>query len=107
MALRRLLLLSVSLLAGLACSSTPSGECQGPQDCGGLPCCWRVVNVTDEGTACQPAQNACVPRLGVDTLTTRLCQTDADCTSGGITTALARCCQESTHPFKACLAGCP
>jgi hypothetical protein len=41
------------------------------------------------------------------TLTTRVCQSDADCTSGGITTALVHCCQETTHSFKACLSACP
>jgi len=59
------------------------------------------------GTSCERSPTACVPVLGVDTLTTRLCQLDADCTSGGISTALTHCCQESTHSFKACLAACP
>jgi len=97
----------VVLVTVLGCSSGPPGECQGPQDCGGNPCCWTVVDVMDRGTICESAPSACVPVLGVDTLTTRLCQTDADCTSGGISTALTHCCQESTHSFKACLAACP
>ena len=97
----------VALATALGCSSSPPGQCQGPQDCGGNPCCWTVINVSDRGTSCETSASACVPVLGVDTLTTRLCQSDADCTAGGITTSLTHCCQESTHSFKACLAFCP
>lgn len=97
--------LALALAAG--CSSGSSGQCEGPQDCGGRPCCWRVVNVQDLGIACEGTADACVPQMGVDTLTTRLCQSDADCTAGGISTALTHCCAQPSHPFKACLSSCP
>jgi hypothetical protein len=103
---RRFLSLAVLPLALLACSASPARECEGPGDCGGNPCCWSVVNVNDQGTACEAAPSACVPVMGVDTLTTRVCQTDADCTSGGISTTLTHCCPATSHPFKACLSGC-
>lgn len=95
-----------AVLISASCSSSPLGVCAGPQDCGGNPCCWRVVNVRDLGTSCEATASGCVPELGVDTLSTRLCETDSDCTSGGITTALKRCCQESGHAFKGCASAC-
>jgi hypothetical protein len=104
---RKLLLLCVVLMTAVGCSSSPAGDCEGPQDCGGNPCCWSVVDVMDRGRTCTMAATACVPVLGVDTLTTRVCQSDADCTAGGISTALTRCCSQSSHAFKACLAACP
>jgi len=94
------------VFGGTPIQSSPLGVCHAPQDCDGNPCCWRVVNVRNLGTSCEATASGCVPEMGVDTLTTRLCETDGDCTSGGITTALTHCCQESGHSFKECAAAC-
>ena len=100
---RRLLLV---VLTSLSCSGSQSGACEGPQDCGGNPCCFRVVDVRELGQSCEPTANGCVPVMGVDTLTTRLCRADGDCTSGGITTTLTHCCQQPGQSFKACSSAC-
>jgi len=78
----------------------------GPQDCGGNPCCWRLVNARDLGRSCEARPDDCVPVMGVDTLTTRLCQADEDCIAGGVTTALTHCCLAPDHAWKACAVAC-
>jgi hypothetical protein len=107
MSLAKLLSLWASLL--LACRSgppVPGLECLDPPDCGGSPCCWSS-SVLGQSSACTAGSGSCVPVLGVDTIKTRLCQVDADCTSGGISSPLSHCCQRSEIPTRACLETCP
>ncbi|HTS81678.1 MAG TPA: hypothetical protein VMH40_13850 [Myxococcaceae bacterium] len=106
---RKCLALGACLWFLAGCGSTPpvpGFECLAPQDCGGSPCCWSH-SILAERSSCTSSPGACVPVLGVDTITTRLCQTDADCTSGGISTTLSHCCQRPEVPNRACLDTCP
>jgi len=98
----RLVVGSVLLLLVSGCGST---ACDGPADCDGNPCCWEA-SVLGQSIACTTSPSGCVPFLGVDTITTRVCHSDADC-SAGISTALAHCCQRSEPPSRACLEECP
>lgn len=84
----------------LGCSKL---ECEGPGECGGNPCCWSSnVEPDDDRTSCSTAPDACVPGFGIDSFVTRACRTDADCTSGGISTAATHCCP-CGQGFLACL----
>jgi hypothetical protein len=90
---------SVALLLG-ACSKV---ECEGPEECGGNPCCWsHDVEPGSERTSCSAAPDACVPGFGIDSGATRTCRTDGDCTAGGISTTAIHCCPASDQPFRAC-----
>jgi hypothetical protein len=92
-ALRASALAAACALAACGGSVKPVNSCAGPADCGGDPCCYEVTPVQSNGQiSCGNSASSCVPEQGVDTFTTRLCTTDADCTAGGVSTQLATCC---------------
>ena len=93
--------MSVALFLVGGCSKL---ECQEPGECGGNPCCWsHNVEPSSEMTSCSAAPDACVPGFGIDSGATRTCRTDADCTSGDISTEFTHCCGIPDRPFQACL----
>jgi hypothetical protein len=82
----------------MCASSCPDGgisaACDGPEDCTGNPCCAQIMANTTSGSSCTTMANACVPTYSIGTQSgqTRVCHVDGDCTSGGVTTNLNRCC---------------
>jgi len=93
--------MSVGLLLLGGCSEF---ECEGPDECGGNPCCWSTnVEPGSERTSCATAPDACVPGFGIDSGATRTCRTDADCTAGGISTDAIHCCPVSDRTFRQCV----
>ncbi len=69
--------------------------CDGPEQCGGNPCCVDVQNAMFNGGAmCTAAPTDCAPtfdiqkRSGMD----RLCHNDNDCTSGAANSQAPNCC---------------
>lgn len=87
----RLLLILAVLTA--ACEAGPLA-CNGPSDCGGNACCLDF-GIGYKGTTnvyCTGAPDACRPVQTVDSVITRMCTRDADCTAGGISTTANRCC---------------
>jgi hypothetical protein len=81
----------------LSCmQSCPDGgipfTCDGPEDCGGDPCCVPFNNGQASGTMCTMQANACVPMLQNLNGQTRMCHADVDCTSGVQNPTLPDCC---------------
>ena len=92
--------MSVVLLLLGGCSKF---ECEGPDECGGNPCCWSTnVEPNSDKTSCSTAQDACVPGFGIDSGATRTCRADGDCTAGGIATEAIHCCPASDQTFRLC-----
>ena len=90
------------LLFVLAGCSNMKMECEEPEQCGGNPCCWSgSIDPDEHGTSGSTAPGACVPAFGVDSFVTRTCHTDADCTSGGVSTEAIHCCKGG-QSFRAC-----
>ena len=83
------------LLALLSFGCEQALPCYGPQDCHGNACCFDFPS-TNLGLGprvyCTTSADACVPANNMDTQTTRLCGTPADCTAGGISTVETICC---------------
>ncbi len=97
-ALRVSALATALALGACGGSVKPVSSCGGPADCGGDPCCYQVTPVQNGGQlSCASSASSCVPEQGVDTFTTRLCTTDADCTAGGVSTQLATCCPSTVQ----------
>ena len=100
--------LAVAALAG--CGQGPLA-CDGPEQCGGNACCFDLpldVNGLGPDVYCTGSPDACLPKTTVSTLTTRLCETDADCVAGGISTVWPYCCPSSVnnHAAKTCGGPC-
>ncbi len=72
--------------------------CDGPSNCTGNACCFDFPTSNlgfGPAVYCTGAADACVPNVTIDTRTTRLCETDADCVAGGISTVWDTCCPSS------------
>lgn len=89
----------VAAMGGLACmASCPDGgvpiTCDGPEDCGGNPCCATITNLTQASVTCSAKASDCAPSLAIQTRsgTARFCHTSADCTSGLGSSTLPDCC---------------
>jgi hypothetical protein len=98
-------LLASGLLAIAAACDSSRLPCYGPADCGGNACCLRIPILAGPITvACGASPDACPPSQTFDMSTTRLCQTEADCTAGGISTSENKCCRASVsgHAAKSC-----
>jgi hypothetical protein len=75
-------------------------ECQGPQHCGGNPCCLTLSSQMPQSIACTNAQTACPPNLDVmGNGMTRLCNVDGDCTAGASSTSYPDCCTVNNQRF--------
>ena len=104
----------IALLAGLAvaffaCDNSRL-SCYGPADCGGNACCLYIPSGANGSTTlgCTASPQACEPRFTVEGHFNRMCETDADCTAGGIETAEATCCPSSvmSHAAGTCAGSC-
>jgi len=89
-----------------ACNKCCSGgtlpvQCRNPDDCNGNPCCITINGTTPHDVSCTASKTACVPMAGLTNTSTRGCRSDADCTSGPVTTTLNQCC--TLMGQKACL----
>lgn len=81
-------------------ASCPDGgvaqlTCEGPGNCGGNPCC--VAGGLGGGgaaIACGKGPMDCPPMLDIQNraISSRLCMVDGDCTAGGVSTSLNKCC---------------
>jgi hypothetical protein len=89
------------------CATTcPGGiqiQCIGPGNCGGDPCCVTFVNMKPTSILCTTSPSACVPNfnLGGGGMS-RLCNSDGDCTSGGVMTNYNQCCHSTAAGTKFC-----
>jgi hypothetical protein len=99
----------------MCAASCPDGgltiACDGPESCGGNPCCAAVANGAPQNVSCTAAPTDCAPSIDVMTQAgqDRLCHVDADCGDGkpgisafGVTLPLNQCCTitsngQSTH----------
>src|ERR1700694_817961 len=110
---RGALLLAPMMLALAASCGGSNLPCNGPSECVGNPCCLIIASATYRGSnaqtsvSCTSAPSACAPSYGLNTQVTRLCQVDADCTAGGVTTGEPKCCPTSvlSHRAKTCQGG--
>ena len=88
----------LAFLALLAAACESPLPCDGPQQCGGNACCFDLpTDVGGQGPRvyCTGSADACTPFVRINQTTTRLCETDADCTAGGISTVWVNCCPSS------------
>src|SRR4051812_3730919 len=104
-------LAAITLLAA-ALFACDSGRltCYGPQDCSGNACCYFIPTGANGGNTlqCTATPQSCEPKFTVDGHFNRLCETDADCTAGGITTNENKCCPSSvmSHAAGTCAGSC-
>jgi hypothetical protein len=92
--MKRLLIL-VALL-GLAGCVAPL-QCYGPSDCHGNACCY-VIPTEGGGTPgvfCTSSPTSCAVGDTIDAKSRRMCETDADCVAGPISTRYTKCCAAS------------
>jgi hypothetical protein len=106
----RIFVILVALAALAGCEAGPL-SCDGPAQCHGNACCMDTpIGYGGNGPAvyCTGAPDACRPTVTLNTLTTRVCQTDDDCVAGGISTVWTHCCDAtiSQHAVKACGGPC-
>lgn len=99
-----------ALLVG--CGQAPL-PCDGPKQCGGNACCFNYQYTYGPGSvstsvACAGSPADCVPTITTTDYVTRLCQTDADCVAGGISTSFPVCCPASVidHYARSCQSYC-
>jgi hypothetical protein len=102
-------ILAVILFAAAGCETAL--PCDGPQQCGGNACCFDFpIGYLGQGPAvyCTSAPSSCNPGETLSTRTTRICQTDADCVAGGISTQWHYCCPSSVmnRPANTCSGPC-
>ncbi|MCA1828606.1 MAG: hypothetical protein ABR567_21840 [Myxococcales bacterium] len=101
-------MLALILLALAGCQSPL--PCDGPEQCGGNACCFDFpIGYLGQGPAvyCTSAPDACHPTETLNTRTTRMCETDADCVAGGISTVWSHCCPSSVMDRAANTCGGP
>lgn len=82
--------------------------CDGPEDCGGNPCCVDVKGaMLSAGAVCTAKPSECVPQLQLQTQSgrSRLCHVNADCTAGVANSELPLCCrvQQGGQQVQVCL----
>jgi hypothetical protein len=95
------------LLLGLltAACETPL-PCYGPAECGGNACCF--ITPTEQGglpyVSCTTSPTGCSVGDTIEARSRRMCESDADCVAGPISTAYTKCCTASvmSHGAKTC-----
>jgi hypothetical protein len=98
---------AVSFTCASSCAG-PTIACTSPDNCGQNPCCTQIVRASTapQEMLCTKDPAECVPSINITTHSaqTRLCRNDADCTSGGATTTLSKCCSITYqgNSFKGC-----
>ncbi|MGZ6141896.1 MAG: hypothetical protein ACXWLM_01100 [Myxococcales bacterium] len=101
---------SLLALAVLSTGCEPPLACDGPSQCRGNACCFNFPT-TNLGLGpdvfCTASPSDCPPKVTVDMTTTRLCETDADCVAGGISTQWNTCCPSSVMSRAAKTCGGP
>jgi hypothetical protein len=98
---------TITLACAADCTGSSTIACTSPDNCGQNPCCTQIsATSTTAGALCAKAPSDCVPKIDIAAkgAQTRLCRTDADCTSGGATTNLNACCSITYqgNTFKGC-----
>lgn len=105
----RTAVLAVVATALFACDSQRL-TCYGPDDCSGNACCLFIPSGANGSTTlqCTPTPQSCEPKFTVEGHYNRLCETDADCSAGGIDTSQNRCCPSAvmSHAAGTCAANC-
>jgi hypothetical protein len=91
-----------------ACATTcPGGtliNCFGPEFCASAnPCCMTITAGHADSILCTGSPGDCAPNLGAGgSGMTRICNADADCTAGGVTTNYPQCCHNTKTGLKLC-----
>jgi hypothetical protein len=98
---------TITLTCAADCAGSATIACTSPDNCGQNPCCTQISRAsTTPGALCAKAAGDCVPKIDIAAqgAQTRLCRADADCTSGGATTTLNKCCAITYqgNSFKGC-----
>lgn len=98
---------TITLTCAADCTGSATIACTSPDNCGQNPCCTQISRAsTTPGALCAKAPGDCVPKIDIAAqgAQTRLCRADADCTAGGATTTLNKCCSITYqgNSFKGC-----
>lgn len=90
-------------------TSCPDGgfiaECDGPEDCGGNPCCITInAGFSVGGVLCGASATDCPPAVDPNTQSgkDRACHVDGDCAAGAPGTMLPDCCTNSATGQHVC-----
>ncbi len=91
----------VSAMLLVACEGAL--PCDGPEQCSGNACCYvrYTVRSGSDYVGCTAAPDACAEKDTVYENHRRLCQTDADCTAGNVSTVYTKCCRASVFSHAA------
>jgi hypothetical protein len=74
-----------------------TATCDGPEDCGGNPCCAMTSGTTLNGVMCTSMPSDCPPSLGFGAGQTRACHVDGDCTYGLTNSQGPDCCSATQN----------